>query len=135
MAVRHQQRFRLCDALNVGEKFEQGVPTVLVADDGTVVLEVSQHTEPDRTVVMVAGEVDVDTVAVLSSALLRALAGARPVSADLAGVTFFGAAGTRSLSGAYAFAASTDRRLRLRNVPYPVEMVLDVLDPSRVLLR
>jgi anti-anti-sigma factor len=89
----------------------------VTAADGTVLIEISRHTEnsaehpgsatPSPVVVVdVVGDVDVDTTAVLHTALRHAIERNRHVCCDLSRVAFLSAAGVNTILAALRHADS-----------------------------
>ena len=74
--------------------------------DGTALAIISRHTEPlgpaahdgtELVVITVAGDIDIDTTALLYAALTHAIRRHRHVCCDLSRVAFLGAAGINTL--------------------------------------
>jgi len=111
--------------------------------DGTTLLSVSRAHEPpadpargDTTLVINAvGEVDLDTVGLLRTALLDAVGRHPHVCCDLSGVTFFGAAAVNALVTAHQEAVGHGHRLSLRGASGIVLEVLQLTGLDRTLGR
>jgi anti-anti-sigma factor len=90
-----------------------------------------------RTVIRVAGEVDVATSTLLAAAVARAMetgaAGRTELVVDLAQVRFIDASGVNVLLSATSRARSADRTLVLRSPSRAVRRMLDVLRLDGVL--
>jgi len=84
------------------------------------------------TVVRVVGEVDISTRDALVAAIDRAAGFGGPLVLDLAGVTFFSAAGVHCIEHADRLMACAGHPLRIVVRPTgPVMVVLDVVRPVR----
>jgi anti-anti-sigma factor len=107
------------------------VSAAVTADDGSAVATVSRLLRPagpgesgPEVVVVVQGDVDLDTAPLAEATLIRALDDAERVCLDLSGVYFFGAAGARVVVTARQHAAALGRTLRLDGVHGITERVL-----------
>ncbi|HLL65117.1 MAG TPA: STAS domain-containing protein [Micromonosporaceae bacterium] len=103
--------------------------------DGTALITVTRHIEPaaarsgsdrDLVVVAVAGEVDLETVTLLRTALLDATERRPHVCCDLSQVTFFGAAGVNALVAANHRATAHGSEFFVRGVQGIVRRVLEI---------
>jgi anti-sigma B factor antagonist len=92
--------------------------------DGSLELETSMDADGERTVLTVAGEVDVATVESFRHALLAAQRSHRVV-VDLSAVTFMDSAGVNALVGAY-HRVSGDDELRLVGLRPNVRRVFEI---------
>jgi anti-anti-sigma factor len=100
----------------------------VTAADGTVLIEISRHTENSAAgdpgnatpsplvVVEVVGDIDVDTASVLHTALTYAIEGNRHVCCDLSRVAFLGAAGVNTVLAALRHADSAGCAFTVRGV-------------------
>ena len=88
--------------------------------------EVKTSVDPDRVVVVLAGECDFATCGELTSALLSALSSAQVVVVDVGGLTFLDSSGINSLVTAHHAAQRADARLYLVNASGVVATVLDI---------
>ncbi|MEU4420590.1 STAS domain-containing protein [Actinoplanes sp. NPDC024001] len=91
---------------------------------------------PDGTpaaVVHLYGEIDTDTTATLTAALLPVVDQYPLVSCDLGGLRFFGAAGVNALAEAGRRAATRGHRLELCNARGLTRRVLTIAGLDRVL--
>ena len=90
-------------------------------------LEITQEQVQSTTVLHVAGAVDSNTAPELQEALLRATeAPAGAVELDLAKVSFLSSAGLRVLLMAAKALQKRGERLRLINVPLPIQNILNL---------
>ena len=90
-------------------------------------LEITQEQVDSTTVLHVAGAVDSNTAPELQQALLRAIeAPDSHVELDLAKVSFLSSAGLRALLMAAKSLQKRGERLRLVNVPLPIQNVLNL---------
>ena len=97
-----------------------------VRDVGAVLTTEVVHTKGARAVVVLRGEADVSSRAVLCEVLSRVIAsGAGDVVVDLAEVTFIDTAGVRALATAQQLLDRGGRRLTFRS---PSRLALRVLD-------
>jgi anti-anti-sigma factor len=120
----------------------------VTAADGTVLIEISRHTEdsaaedPDsatlspHVVVDVVGDIDVDTTAVLHTALRHAIERNRHVCCDLSRTAFLGAAGVNTILAALRDADSAGCAFTVRGIHGVSARVfqitgLDTLLPTR----
>jgi anti-anti-sigma factor len=103
----------------------------VTGDNGSTVATVSRRVRPagpgesgPEVVVVVRGDVDLDTAPLAQATLIRALDDAERVCWDLSEVYFFGAAGARVVVAARQHAAARGRTLRLSGVHGIAERVL-----------
>jgi anti-anti-sigma factor len=87
----------------------------------------------DTIIVPVAGEVDLDTVALLHTRLIQAINRGYRVCCDLSQVTFFGADGANTLLVAHCHATACGRRFSLRGAHGLTHHVLTTTGLDRVL--
>ena len=86
-----------------------------------------------RTVVLVRGEVDIDTAPRLRAVLGTAVDGGVPVVVDLGGVTFMDSAGFGLLAAAQREVTAAGTTMRLTRVPPRVVGLLGLLGLDTVL--
>ena len=99
--------------------------STIVGFDGIVLARITWHVESaERARVVVEGDIDRDTTALLRLQLLTALAHRPVVVCDLAQTEFFGAAGVEALMRAHLSAIDMGRRLLLTGVGEAVDYVL-----------
>jgi anti-anti-sigma factor len=102
-------------------------PAQVVTDlDGVVVTSVTRSREGTTTLVEVRGEIDVDTVDLLHSALATAIDCSERVCCDLSGVSLFSAAGCTALVAARRHAAAADRILQIRGARGITRRVVEI---------
>ena len=89
--------------------------------------------EDGRTVVLVRGEVDIDTAPRLRDVLGAAVGGGLPVVLDLGGVTFMDSAGFGVLAAAQRQVTAAGTTMRLTRVPPRVVGLLRLLGLDTVL--
>jgi anti-anti-sigma factor len=122
----------------------QALNPLTVADRfGTVIIAIPCYIRPgspgddgvsghkrDCLIVVIDGEVDLDTAPPVQDALLRALDGRDSVCCDLSRVTFFGAAGARAVFAAVRYASERGRTFGVRGAHGMTRRVLTVTDPD-----
>jgi anti-anti-sigma factor len=112
-----------------------GVAATVTGHDGAVLATISWHPSSipadseargSSTVIAVDGDVDVDTVPLLRTALLQAVSTRRSVCCDLSRVTFFGAAGANTLLSVHHHALRLGHVLLLRGADGMTAEVLSI---------
>lgn len=115
----------------------------VAAPDGGALITVTRHIEPavaasgsdrDLVIIAVAGQVDLQTVALLRMALMDATARRPHVCCDLSEVTFFGAAGANALVAAQNQADSHGCRFSVRGVHGIVRRILEITRLDQTLI-
>jgi anti-anti-sigma factor len=132
MSERHRPVTRN-DAPAAPRPADLGVAGTVSGPSGTPLLTVAVRTEPtadqggpDLLVVAAAGEVDLDTAALLEAALVDAVVRRSRVCCDLTDVTFLSASGVSALLVAHVRAIGTGCQLTLRGAHGSVRRVLSI---------
>lgn len=95
-------------------------------------LRLDTVTNPDRTVVIVRGDVDAATAPQLRAVVDSLLGVSSTIELDLGELGFFDSTGLSVMAGILQRLAPTGGRLELREVPALVVRLLDLSDMSRL---
>lgn len=96
-------------------------------------LRLDTVTGPERTVVIVRGEIDMHTASQLSAVVQLACVNSEVVELDLAELEFLDSTGLGVIAGALDLLDRSGGRLELRNVPPMVMRLLQMTDMARLL--
>jgi len=118
------------DAAIRADAFEQEVTASVAGHDGALLATISRRVEGlhgrPSAVVVVNGDIDIETAPLLEVALLQAVEAWPQAYCDLDGVTFFGAVGVNVLLTAQQRAQAVGHRFAVRGVGATTRRVLAV---------